>query len=867
MKTRAYTLATTTILALCSGMAIGGEIHAETCEDHAAHTNHATNDAPDSIAHPDTIFTRELANTLLPLLPAEDKAQIIEAGALGSEAYLPTVGVGIVDIERPADFTKVQQYATPELWARMSETHRNMLLAMAERAESGLVPAAACFAPGTDPDMAMAFSEALFGQVDRYQQTSRWSSTATNGGGLSQGDPVTLTYSFPPNGTFCPNIIGVTGNSNLHTWLDGIYGSINTWQPLFQQVFEQWTEVCSNTYIYEPNDDGVNLNGAAGSLGVRGDIRIAAITIDGNSGTLAYNNFPNDGDMVFDSADNFFNSTGSNSIRFRNVAAHEHGHGMGLLHVCPISQTKLMEPFVTTSFDGPQLDDILSAQRHYGDILEPNDNPLTEASDLGSFGGFSGTFINDLSIDDNDDDDYFLITITSPSQFTFTVTPAAATYIQGPQTSACNTGTSTNYNSIQNLQLDVYDANNVFVPLQSSNVNGTGQSESIVFNAISTGDYLVRVSGAGNINNIQLYDMGLAVDDLPFLDPTISASAPGFVDPGMPTSFDVTINENDDNIVGGSALLNYRINGGSFSTSALTANGGSSYTATLPAALCDDELDFFISVEGDTSGVVTLPAGGASAPFSAVVGTVDVAIADDFETNLGWTVSGDAANADAGRWQRAVPSGDGSRGDAPEDFDGSGRCYVTGNGGPGSNTDVDGGTTILTSPTIDLSDNPEAIVSYARWYDNTGSGSGAAPGADVFTVEISNNNGGSWVNLETVGPVSVESQGGWFEHSARIADFVTPTNQVQVRFIAEDAGDGSVIEAAVDAFDVTGSSCENPDTCVADLTGDGALDIFDVFAFLDLFNAGDLGADITGDGTLDIFDVFGYLDLFNAGCP
>ncbi|MCA9303019.1 MAG: S8 family serine peptidase [Phycisphaerales bacterium] len=45
------------------------------------------------------------------------------------------------------------------------------------------------------------------------------------------------------------------------------------------------------------------------------------------------------------------------------------------------------------------------------------------------------------------------------------------------------------------------------------------------------------------------------------------------------------------------------------------------------------------------------------------------------------------------------------------------------------------------------------------------------------------------------------------------------------------------------------------------------LDIFDVFAYLDLFNAGDLGADITGDGTLDIFDVFGFLDIFNAGCP
>jgi hypothetical protein len=55
--------------------------------------------------------------------------------------------------------------------------------------------------------------------------------------------------------------------------------------------------------------------------------------------------------------------------------------------------------------------------------------------------------------------------------------------------------------------------------------------------------------------------------------------------------------------------------------------------------------------------------------------------------------------------------------------------------------------------------------------------------------------------------------------------------------------------------------------CAADITGDGTLDIFDVFGFLDLFNAGDLAADFTSDGTLDIFDVFAFLDVFNAGCP
>lgn len=44
------------------------------------------------------------------------------------------------------------------------------------------------------------------------------------------------------------------------------------------------------------------------------------------------------------------------------------------------------------------------------------------------------------------------------------------------------------------------------------------------------------------------------------------------------------------------------------------------------------------------------------------------------------------------------------------------------------------------------------------------------------------------------------------------------------------------------------------------------LDVFDAFAFLDLFNAGDIAADFTGDGSLDVFDVFAFLDEFNAGC-
>lgn len=55
--------------------------------------------------------------------------------------------------------------------------------------------------------------------------------------------------------------------------------------------------------------------------------------------------------------------------------------------------------------------------------------------------------------------------------------------------------------------------------------------------------------------------------------------------------------------------------------------------------------------------------------------------------------------------------------------------------------------------------------------------------------------------------------------------------------------------------------------CVADITGDGQLDIFDVYRYLTMFNASDPAADLTGDGSFDIFDIFAYLDAYNAGCP
>jgi hypothetical protein len=57
------------------------------------------------------------------------------------------------------------------------------------------------------------------------------------------------------------------------------------------------------------------------------------------------------------------------------------------------------------------------------------------------------------------------------------------------------------------------------------------------------------------------------------------------------------------------------------------------------------------------------------------------------------------------------------------------------------------------------------------------------------------------------------------------------------------------------------------EACPADLNADGALDLFDILRYTNLFNAQDPAADCTADTLFDLFDFLCYQNLFIAGCP
>ncbi len=192
----------------------------------------------------------------------------------------------------------------------------------------------------------------------------------------------------------------------------------------------------------------------------------------------------------------------------------------------------------------------------------------------------------------------------------------------------------------------------------------------------------------------------------------------------------------------------------------------------------------------------------AGAPFdvhSFTVSETMVVYSSAMENAGDWTggISGD--DASSGVWVNVDPNAviEGQMVIVPEDdhsVPGT-MCWITGQDPVGSAqgaNDIDGGTTTLESPVMDISSYDGLEVQYHRWYTND---TGFSPNEDYWVVQARNQSG-AWVNLENTS----SSNRSWQQMNFMLNDHLTLGNETQFRFVASDLGGGSVIEAGVDDF-------------------------------------------------------------------
>ncbi|MBK8956159.1 MAG: choice-of-anchor B family protein [Saprospiraceae bacterium] len=188
-------------------------------------------------------------------------------------------------------------------------------------------------------------------------------------------------------------------------------------------------------------------------------------------------------------------------------------------------------------------------------------------------------------------------------------------------------------------------------------------------------------------------------------------------------------------------------------------------------------------------------------PVSDIVILVEKGYQDDFLFDLGWTTS---TTATTGAWIRAEPLGTirNSRPvqtelDVENDF--GFECYVTGNGSADpSGDDVDEGTTILISPSMDLTGYREPLLNLNYWFANSGNNN---PNDSFNLYLISNHNSTS----DTIYLLSTQTNDpSWIAvEKLRIKDYTLNLKDLRLMAVAGDYGTGHLVEAAIDAFLMT----------------------------------------------------------------
>lgn len=270
----------------------------------------------------------------------------------------------------------------------------------------------------------------------------------------------------------------------------------------------------------------------------------------------------------------------------------------------------------------------------------------------------------------------------------------------------------------------------------------------------------------------------------------------------------VVVNATVPNIAVGTTVNGYyKVNGaGSWSPFTLNNTGGNNFSGIIPAQPNGTIVSYYMDmIDNCNTHTGSLPAHvdnpDPNIPFYVLIG-FNLMSSDNFEitSTQAWQAGAPGDLATTGMWEIAQPIAsylNGNTGMVQTNLDYSSTndnwCAITQNASPGDpagTADVDGGKTTLISDVYNLSSYTDPAFTYWRWYSND---QGATPGTDFWQTFISNDG----VNYVAVENTDV-SDHSWRRYAFRVADYITPSATVYLKFVAEDANAGSLIEAGVD---------------------------------------------------------------------
>jgi hypothetical protein len=137
------------------------------------------------------------------------------------------------------------------------------------------------------------------------------------------------------------------------------------------------------------------------------------------------------------------------------------------------------------------------------------------------------------------------------------------------------------------------------------------------------------------------------------------------------------------------------------------------------------------------------------------------------------------------------------------------------------------------------------------------------PSYDHASVRVSND-GSSWTTIWENGEEITDAS--WQEVEYDISQHADNQANVFIKWV-QGTTDGSWLYSGwnIDEVEILGVE---PDTCVADLNGDGVLDLGDIQLFIDAFTTQQALGDLAEPfGVWDLADVQAFITAFGAGCP